>query len=77
MTCRYCQIAVDTVEDVVTLLTVFSQLVRELSAFDRQARYSYSAAEFAARLREVLDELQLTYERLQELDAENRRRQRR
>ena len=74
MTCQYCQIAVDTVEDVVTLLTVFSQLVRELSAFDHQARYSYSAAEFAARLREVLDNLQLTYERLQELDVENRRR---
>ena len=76
MTCQYCQIAVDTVEDVVNLLTVFSQLVRELSAFDHRARYSYSAAEFAARLREVLDNLQLTYERLQELDVANRRRRR-
>ena len=71
MTCQYCMIAIDTTDDVVMMLSEFSQLNKELATFDHKSRYCQNAAEFARRIRDILNNLAETYDQLQEIDARN------
>lgn len=68
MSCRYCQCAIATVDDVIRLLTAFSAVHTELGQYEHRSSYCDSAARCIDSIAVMLRTLVILHQRLGELD---------